>query len=200
MSEKLKELLEKINQEGIKQAEDKARAIESKAKEDADKILKDAKVKSQEIIEDAEAEAQKTREATEIALKQASRDLILSLKVEIKKILNKIIATETAKAMSSDELASILERLIEKFIEKKGGSSDIKVLLKEEDLKKLKDTFISKLKEDLKVGIEFRPSSNINAGFFISFDKGKSFFDFTDEGLQEALCSYLNSELARLFK
>ncbi len=200
MEEKLKELLEKINREGVKQAEEKARAIELKAKDDAEKILIDAKKQAQRIVEEAKAEAKKREETTEIVLKQAFRDLILSLKDEIRKIFDKIISAETTKAMSHEYMAVILGSLIEKFVEKDGKSSDIKILLKNEDLQELKNTFIFELKEKIKNGIEFKPSPNINAGFSISFDKGKSFFDFTDEGLTEALCAYLNPELTKLIK
>ena len=201
MAERLKELLEKINQEGIQQAEKNKHNIESKAQSDAVKIIEDAKLEAKEIIENAKRQAKKTKESSEMAIKQAARDLILALKDEIKKILNKIIAVDIKKSIFSEkELSNILKDLIENYIEKKGASSDIKVLLKKDDLEKLKTGFISKLKESLKDGIEFSPSANIKAGFSISFDKGKSFFDFTDEGLQEALSSYLNPELSKLLK
>jgi hypothetical protein len=49
-------------------------------------------------------------------------------------------------------------------------------------------------------GIQFKFSKDIKVGFIISFDKGKSFFDFTDEGFQEALGVYLKPELASLLK
>ena len=200
MSEKLKELLEKINQEGVQQAEENARAIESKAKSDTDKIVKDAKLQAQKIVEDAKNADRKTKESTQMALKHSSRDLILSLKGEIRKILDKIINAETGKAMSCENMTLILGKLIEGYVEKNGKTSDVKVLLKKEDLEKIRNTFTSELKQHLKDGIEFKPSSNINAGFSISFDKGKSFFDFTDEGLTDALCAYLNPELAKLLK
>lgn len=200
MAEKLKELLEKINREGIEQAEEKARSIESEAKADAEKVLKDARNDAKKIVEDARNQAGKTKETTDTALKQASRDLVLSLKDEIKRILNKITAGETARAMSSENIAVILKSLIEKFIEKGGKNSDITVLLKKEDLEKLKNASILKLEQKLKGGMEFKPSPSVNAGFSISFDKGKSFFDFTDEGLTQALCVYLNPELSKLFK
>ncbi|MBU4590719.1 MAG: hypothetical protein KKG01_07325 [Candidatus Omnitrophica bacterium] len=200
MSEKLKGLLEKINQEGVKQAEEKAGVIETKARADAEKILRDAKIAAQKIIEDARTDAKKTKLSGETAIKQASRDLILALKDEIKKIFNKIVNIETIKAMSQENLAEILGELVENYIEKDGKTSDVKVLLKKEDLEKLKKSSISRLKDKLKDGIEFKPSPSINAGFSISFDKGKSFFDFTDEGLTDALCAYLNPELAKLLK
>lgn len=200
MSENLKGLLEKINQEGIKSAEEKAVAIENKAKQDAEKILEDARKLADNIIQDANFNAGRLKDAAEASLKHSSRDMILSLKDEIRKMLYKIVALETSKAMSGEEVVKILEELIEKYIDKNGQVSDIKALVKKEDLEKIKDSFMSKLKDRVKAGVEFRPSENINAGFSISFDKGKSYFDFTDESLVEALCAYLNPELAKLIK
>ena len=200
MSEKLKALLEKINQDGVKQAEENARAIESKAKTDAERIVQDARSQAEKIIDDAKASAREAKRSGQIAIKQASRDLILALKDEIKKIFNKVVSGDTVKVMSQKNMADILEGLIESYVKKNGKTSDIKVLLKKEDLDSLRKTFISKLKNRLKEGIEFKPSSTINAGFSISFDKGKSFFDFTDEGLTEVLCVYLNPELTKLLK
>lgn len=200
MPENLKGLLEKINQEGIKSAEEKAMVIEDKARLDAEKILKDAKKLADEIVEKAKTEADKTRISAELSVKQASRDLLLGLKEDIRKMLNKVIAAEIDKAMSGDETAKILAGLIERYIDKDGQSGDIKVLVKKEDLEKIRGAFMAKLKDRVKSGVEFRPSENINAGFSISFDKGKSYFDFSDEGLVEALRAYLNPELAKLIK
>lgn len=200
MSENLKGLLEKINQEGIKSAEQKARAIEDKARIGAEKILTDAKKFADEIIQKAKLEAEKTRVSANLSVKQASRDLLLALKEDIRKMLNKIVAGEINKALSDEEIAGILAGLIDKYTEKNGKADDIKVLVKKEDLEKIKNTLISKLKDKVKSGVEFRPSPNINAGFSISFDKGKSYFDFSDEGLLETLCVYLNPELAKIIK
>ena len=200
MSENLKGLLEKINQEGIKSAEKKAGEIEDKARLDAEKILSAARKLAGEIVQKAEAEAEKIQVNAELSLKQASRDLLLSLKEDIRKMLNKIIAGEIEKALSNEEIAGILAGLIDKYAEKNGQADDIKVLVKKEDLEKIKNSFMSKLKDRVKAGVEFKPSPNINAGFSISFDKGKLYFDFSDEGLLETLCAYLNPELARIIR
>jgi len=200
MSENLKSLLEKINQEGIKSAEEKARAIESRAGKDAERIIADAKKLADDIIQKAKTEAEKIKINANLGVKQASRDLLLSLKEDIKKTMNKIVAVEINKALSGEETARILAGLVDKYTEKNIQPGDIKVLVKNEELEKIKSVFISKLKGRVESGVEFRPSENINAGFFISFDKGKSYFDFTDEGLLEALCAYLNPELAKLIR
>jgi len=200
MSENLKGLLEKINQEGIRSGEEKARLIEDKAKKDAEKILQDARRLADEIVQKARLEAEKTKVNANLSVKQASRDLLLGLKEDIRKTLNKIMAGEITKALSSEEIAGILANLIDKYADKNGKSDDIKILVNKVDLEKIKNTFISKLKDKIKAGVEFRPSQNINAGFSISFDKGKSYFDFSDEGLLETLCVYLNPELAKIIK
>ena len=200
MSENLKALLEKINQEGIRSGEEKAKAIEDKAKKDAEKILEGARKLADEIVQKANLESEKTRVSANLSVKQASRDLLLSLKEDIRKMLNKIMAGEITKALSNEEIAGILANLIEKCADKNGKTEDIKILVNKADLDKIKHTFISKLKDKVKAGVEFRPSQNINAGFSISFDKGKSYFDFSDEGLLETLCVYLNPELAKIIK
>ena len=134
MSENLKGLLEKINQEGIKSADKKARDIENKAMEDAKKILEDARKLADEIIQKAKIEADKTKVKADLSIKQASRDLLLSLKEDIKKMLNKIIAGEINKALSNEEIAGILAGLLDKYVEKNGQAIDIKVLVKKENL------------------------------------------------------------------
>ncbi len=198
MSENLKGLLEKINQEGIRSAEEKAKAIEDKAKKDAEKILLDSKKLADEIVQKARLEAEKIKVSASLSVKQASRDLLLGLKEDIRNMLNKIVAGEITKALSNEEIAGILADLIGKYSDKNGKADDIKILVKKEDLEKIKNTFISKLKDKVKAGVEFRPSQNISAGFSISFDKGKSYFDFSDEGRLEALSVYLNPELAKI--
>jgi len=200
MSENLKDLIEKINQEGIRSGEEKARLIEDKARLEAETILKDAKKLADEIIQKAKTEAEKTKLSANLSIKQASRDLLLGLKEDIKKMLNKIVAGEIVKALSSEKIADVLADLIGIYVDKNGRGNDIKVLVKKEDLEKIKNTFVSKLKDKITSGVEFMPSQNINAGFSISFDKGKSYFDFSDEGLLETLCVYLNPELAKIIK
>jgi len=201
MSENLKALLEKINQDGIRSAEEKARVIEEKAMAGSDKILADARRLAEDIVQKARSEAEKTMLSAKLSVKQASRDALLSLKEDIRKMLNKIIAAEIHQAIAtSEEIAGILAGMVDKYVEKDAMAQDIKVLVKKEDLEKIKNAFMVKLKDKIKSGIEFRPSANINAGFSISFDKGKSYFDFSDEGLLEALSVYLNPELAKIIK
>jgi V/A-type H+-transporting ATPase subunit E len=198
MSEKLNQLLEKINREGVDQAQQKAKAIEDEARRQAVKITEEASRKAESIIGNANTEVQKFKDNAELTLKQAARDMLLSLKNEIRKTLEKIIHVEISSSLTSDDIAVLLKKAIDQFLERNGKPGDVMVLLKEEDIAKLKSGFIGKLKENLEEGIVFKPYSKINAGFAISFDKGKSFFDFTDEGLREVLRANLNPALSQI--
>lgn len=200
MSENLQALLEKINEEGVKSGEEKGRAIETKARESAERIINDAKIKAEKIMEDAKKESDKLKSSAETAIKHAARDLMLSLKQEIKALFAKAVSLEINNALTSEQIAAILADLIKSYIEKGGNINDVSVLIKKDDLDKLKDTFISKLQEKLKARLEFKTASNINSGFYITFDKGKSSFDFSEEGLLEALSAYLNPELEKILK
>ena len=102
--------------------------------------------------------------------------------------------------MTPETLASILGQIIEKSLEKKSGDADIHVMLSPADAEKLKKGLLAKLKDKLKEGVAVNPSSDIAKGFMISFDGGKSAFDFTDAALTEYVSAYLNEELAALIK
>ena len=83
MPEQLKDLLNKIHKEGIKAAEEKTRQIENEAQLKAQKIVNDAKKQAQVILEDAKLDAEKMKESAEASIKQAARNLMISVKNEI---------------------------------------------------------------------------------------------------------------------
>jgi len=200
MSQQVQELIDKIKSEGVQAAEDKAREIENQAKDQAQSIIADSKRQAEQIIVEAKQEVKKMQESTRMALKQSSRDMLLSLRKEIEQTLQKIITTQVSDTLTSENLATILEAVIQKFIEDKASDSEIVVNLNPEDLEQLKSGFIAKLQKQLKQPIKFRSSDDIGKGFSISFDAGKSAFDFTDASLAEQLGSYLNTQVADLVK
>ncbi len=200
MSQQVQELIDKIKSEGIQTAEEKSREIESQAQAQSQKIINDAKSQAEQMIIEAKEEIKKMQESTQMALKQASRDTLLSLRKEIENTLQKIIVSQVNEALSSENLSHILSTVIEKTAEKKGADTDIQIALKDEDLKSLKDGFTAKLQDKLKQSIKLQAAEDISGGFTISYDGGKSSFDFTDESLAKYLGAYLNTQVAELVK
>ena len=200
MAKQVQELIDKIKQEGFEAAQEKAQTIEVAAQEKAKAIIDDATAKAKDILEKAKAEAQKTEETSKAAISQASRDILLDLRKEIQKVLNALIRQEVKEALSAEALGTMIQTIVQDFCKKSDKDTDIKVVLSKKDLEQLKKGILSKLQEKLKDKIVFESSEEVVGGFTISFDSGKSSFDFTDQSLAEYLSAYLNPEVGQILK
>ncbi len=202
MSTQVQELINKIKSEGIEEAQKKAKEIETQAYVQSDEIIAKAKKEAEAQLMSAKAEIARTREAAEKSLKQAARDTILDLKTMIDKTLKKIIQANVNQVLNPDQLSQILTSIIDKSIvnASKGTEQNLKIFLNPTDYENLKNGFIAKLKEKIKGGFEFKSSEDISKGFTISFDGGKSSFEFSESALTDYLTMYLNPEIAALIK
>ena len=198
MAEELKGLIEKIQEEGVKAAEDKARSIQNNAKEKAKDIIESAKKQAENLISEAKARISKMESGGRDSLKQAGRDLILTLHKEINATLDRIIVSQIRQALSPGELAKIITTAVKES----GGKEkrDITISLKSDDLEKIEKSLLSQLTAEAKNGITLKASGDIRGGFIISYDKGKSYYDFTDQALAEYISGYLKPKLAEMLK
>ncbi len=196
MAEEIKHLIEKIQEEGIRVAEDKAKEIEAEAKRQAASLLEKAKAEAQKFITEGKEKVSRMEESAKASIRQAGRDLLLSLKEELQRMLERLVQSSVAETLSPSEMAKILQELIKKFAGH--GKEDIWISLKKEDEEKLEKEFLARLKEETKRGIVLKPSQDIQGGFIISFDAGKSHFDFTDRALAEYLGTFLKPHLNQI--
>jgi len=197
MPEEIKNLIEKIQREGIQAADVKAKHIEAEAKEKAESVLRQARQEAEKIIAQGQQEAKRTGESTQALLEQAGRDMLISLRREINAMLQRLITAEVRQALKPDELA----RIILAFIKEYGGKAkeDIVISLAKKEVKELTG-FLATLKDAAKQKIVIRPAEDIQAGFVISFDGGKSEFDFSDQALGEYISLYLKPGLNEILK
>ncbi len=194
MAEEIKDLIEKIQEEGVRVAEDKAREIEDTARGKADEIIKKARAEAERITAAAKEQVARMQESSKTLLKQAGRDLILNLRKEIDAMLDKLIVSGIRQALSPEELAKILTTLIKDY----SGKENIIISLKKEDQEKLEKGFLGALAQEARKKVILRPSEDIQAGFIISYDNGKSSYDFTDEAMAEYIGSALKPKLKEI--
>lgn len=198
MAEEIRDLIEKINQEGIKAAEEKAQNIEAAAKQRADDILAQARLEAGEMIAVAKDRIHREDEKGKTLLVQAGRDLLLSLRKEINAMLGRIVVSDIHQVLTPEALFKLLSEVVRNY--KAGESSDITVFLNKEDLEHLEKNFLNKLREETKKKIILRPAEEISGGFTISFDSGKSCYDFTDKALAEYIGTYLKPKLNKILQ
>ncbi|MDD5928301.1 MAG: V-type ATP synthase subunit E [Spirochaetales bacterium] len=199
MDVQLQELIDKIKKDGVSAAEAKSEQIIADANKKAESIIEDAQTKAAEIIKTAKSETQKMEKASEEAIVQAGRNLLLSFKDSLVEALDGLIQAETAKAVSKDVLAKLVPETIKAWA-KDTDASELSVLLSEKDLKALEATFTTALKAELKKGLEIKPDKTLTAGFRVGIKNGAAFYDYSAESLSEMFAAYLNPKVAALMK
>ena len=199
MAEDIKSFIEKIQQEGIKVAQDKAKQIQEEAQRHKDEIIQDARLKAEQVTQEAKEKLAKMDANQKTLLKQAGRDFLLSLRSEINNILYKLTLTKIREALTPQALSEMLTYIIKETV-KANNKAEIIVMLKPDDLKKIKESLQGALAEEIKKGIVFKPQEDIQTGFLISYDAGKSQFDFSDKSLAEFISSSIKPQLEDLLK
>lgn len=188
----LDDLIQKIKDEGIGEAERKSEKIIKEARLAASEILHKAGLDAAAIIKEAEERIRKKEGISKIALEQAARDIILSIRRSLTEIFNSLIKREYQSVLSGKVLKTVLVKLIEGWQKNDMGDTNIELLLSESDRDTLFEGFLSKLKEELKSGIELKIHPDIEGGFRIGVKDSHVYYDFTDEGIADVLAEYLN--------
>lgn len=198
MVDEIRDLIEKINQDGIRAAEVKAREIEAAAQARADGILLQARRDAERMTAAAEESIRRREESGKALLAQAGRDLLLSLRNEIQAMLARIAVKDTGEALSPEALSGLVSEVVHRFAP--AGEGDVLVLLSKEDREALVGHFLHRLREETKKEIVLRPSDGISGGFVISFDGGKSAWDFTDRALADYIATSLKPKLRAILE
>jgi V/A-type H+-transporting ATPase subunit E len=196
MAEELKELIEKIKEEGVMAGEARARDIEEESRKRASSMLEKARKEAAIIVEEAMKKAAESEESGRASLKQAGRDLLLSVRKELCAMLDKITMSHIHKALDPSEMARIIMTLIKDH--GSGPESDIVVSLRKDDLDKLEKGLFGDLRNEIKKGVTLKASDDIRGGFTISYDAGRSYYDFTDKALAGYMAASLRPKLAEI--
>lgn len=199
MDVQLQELIDKIKKDGIANAESEAQKIIAEAEKKAQSIIADAEEKSQEIIKNAKAETSKMEKASEEAIVQAGRNMLLSFKDSLLSELNGLVQAETEKATTKDVLAKLIPETVKAW-SKNTQVDELSVLLSEKDLASLQAAFTNELKAEIEKGLEIKPDKTLSSGFRIGVKNGTAYYDFSAESVAELFAAYLNPKVAALIK
>lgn len=198
MDVQLQELIDKIKKDGVATAEAEAAKKIADAEKKAEAIIADAQSKAADIIKNAKAETERMEKASEEAIVQAGRNMLLSFKDSLVNELNGLVQAETAKAETS-VLAKLVPETVKAWA-KNADASELSVLLSEKDLKDLESSLTSELKAEISKGLEIKPDKTLSAGFRIGVKNGAAYYDYSAEALAEMFSAYLNPRVAGLMK
>ena len=189
MEQQIQDLVASIRKEGIDNAKAEADRIIKEAKAQADAIVKEAEKERDKMIADAEKSIALEKSSSEATIRQAARDVSLSLKKSIEDEYSKILSAAISKEMHGANLVSIISSVLS------GELSGKAVELPAEDLKALSEELSKTFASEIAAGLEFRPSQSVQAGFRISEKDGSGYIDVSAEKCQELLFPYLSDSL-----
>ncbi len=199
MDVQLQELIDKIKKDGVASAEAEAAKIVEASEKKAESIIADAQEKAAEIIKNVKAETERMEKASQEAIVQAGRNMLLSFKDSLIGELDGLIKADTEKAESKDLLAKLIPETVKAWA-KNADASELSVLLSEKDLKDLEKSLISELKAEIEKGLEIKPDKTLSAGFRIGVKNGAAYYDYSADALAEMFAAYLNPKVAALIK
>jgi len=200
MTNKIKELTEKIYSEGVEKAKIEAGLIIANSQKEADNIIKAAKNKEKEIVEKAQKQADELKKNTASELQLASRQFISSLKHKINRLITTDLVEKPVKEAleNSEFVQKIILTIIENWDPQKPEESDISVLLPQKEEKKLEGFFDKKARQLLDSGLVINFDPGINSGFKIGPKDGSYFISFTQEDFENYFKNYLKDKTKKL--
>jgi len=200
MSHNVQELIDKIKQEGLEASRKTSEEIEAQAQKKAEEIVTQAKAKLEKMLSDAEDRQKKLEAATRATLQQAARDTVLTLKQTVNDLLTRIIRQDIRDALGKEQMSALIVELAKGFVAQNTDAAGVEIGLSEESRQLLEKDLLAKLQREIKVGVTVRTADDLGGGFTISFDDGKSCFDFSEKALVEYLGRQVNEYVKGILK
>ncbi len=194
MDTQLKELIDKIKEDGVATAETQSKQIVGDAQKQAQQIIADAKKEAENIQQKAKVEADKFTAAGKAALDQAARDVLLQTQNRLQQVFAALVADEVKGTFS----AAILEKAVVALMQNWQGKavSDLALMISGPEFAELEKGLKSKLADALKKGMEIKPAEKLNAGFRIGEKDGSAFYEISAASLAQLMAARVNSAIA----
>ena len=116
----------------------------------------------------------------QLSAQQAKRDAVLAFRQEIQKEFEKILAADVGKALDQQTLARLIQAAVQ--------GEDVSGYAVE--VGQVTDGIRQQLAQELKNGLEIRPSKKVGAGFRLAAKDGSGYFDCSDQEIAEMLMPF----------
>lgn len=200
MTNSIRELTEKIYNEGVVKATREAELILAEARKEAGNIVNSAKQEKTQILDQAAKEAAELKKKTDSEIGLAAQKLISNLKQQVANMLTSMQVDSLAKEAFNDEefVRKMMLLVIQNWTEMDSEESDLSVLIPEADEKKMVNFFEKKLLGKLNKGIEFKTDPALRNGFKIGPKDGHYIISFTEQDFENYFKSYLKEKTWKL--
>ena len=190
-------LVDRIRDQGILAANEKANKILRDAEAKSAKILADAKLEVEKLRETARLEIEANHAAALEALKLSARDAMLQLKAKVSSEFEVFVQRLVTSATRDEQFIKAIVLVLAGHVkEELIGDKDIQILISESILtgtpneelgERGKQTILSLSSEMLREGVELIPCSDIQGGANVRLVKDKLEIDLSDKAIASLL-------------
>jgi V/A-type H+-transporting ATPase subunit E len=190
-------LVDRIRDQGVLAATEKANKILRDAEAKSAKMLADAKLEVERLRENARIEIESNRAAALEALKLSARDTVLQLKSVVSSAFEVFVQRLVTSATRDEKfIKSIVLVLADHAQKELIGDKEIEIHISESILtgetnekmsERTKQTILGLSSEMLREGVELIPSSEIEGGARVRLVKDKLEIDLSDKAISKLL-------------
>ncbi len=198
MEIQVQELLERIRNEGIESAKQRADEILLKAQTEASEIVANAKRRAEEAESESVRRIESLEAASRESLVQASRDAMIALKQSVQKFLEACLSSDTNAAFDEKLASQMIPEILKQLAQSQSG--DVEVLLSKELAQKMDQSLAARLSKEISKGVSFRPYPAVDAGFRVAWSGSAAQYDFSTESIAQVLSARVNSMLGEYLK
>ena len=180
MELQIQDLVSSIKKDGIDSANQEAAAILADARKQADAIVADAKAEADKLRGDARAEIEVFKSSAQLDAQQAKRDAVLAFRQEIQREYEKLLSADVGKALDQQALVKLIQAAVQ--------GEDVAAYTVE--VGQVTDGLRQELAQELKAGLEIRPSKKVGAGFRLAAKDGSGYFDCSEQEIADMLMPF----------
>ena len=193
MEQQIQDLIASIKKDGIESATNESKKILEEARKEAERIVEEAKKERDKLLSDGKKAIEIERESSISSVKQAARDVSLTLKKSLEEKFQKILGQKVSASLDDKVLAEAIVAAV------KSESDGCIVEVNKDMVDKVNAILTSQFSKDVENGVTLKASSSVNGGFKVYSKDGSAYIDLSDEEITKLLYPYLSSSLREMF-
>ena len=120
------------------------------------------------------------KSSAQLNAEQAKRDAVLAFRQEVQKEFEKLLAADVGKALDQQALAKLIQAALQ--------GEDVSAYTVE--VGQVTDGIRQELAQELKAGLEIRPSKKVGAGFRLAAKDDSGYFDCSEQEIADMLMPF----------
>ena len=192
MEQQIQDLIASIKKDGIESATIESKKILEEARKEAERIVNEARKERDKIIADGKKTIEIERESSISSVKQAARDVSLTLRKNLVDKFKKILGQKVSSSLDEKVIAEAIVAVV------KGECNGCDVEVSKEMVDKVNAVLTSQFAKELEKGVTLRASSSVSGGFKVYSKDGSAYIDLSDEEITKLLYPYLSSSLKEI--